>query len=240
MAAVTASTTRKPARARLTGKQEAGAPRTALETPAITRVEVEAGASGLLAVDFRVAADSSSLYYSGIAIPGIRSVRLHFADRRVDLTASAGLSDAEPAAPAREPSAAVNAVRALPAIVVHTPAPPPPELEEIELTLDWFAPDTPASGFAPARLDDALKSKLGALLDRLTRAHVAYERADAASERTRKRSARNLRRAAALELSVLLTQIGEAELVEGLARSATERKIELVRGYLAARGGEPT
>ncbi len=76
------------------------------------------------------------------------------------------------------------------------------------------------------------KQRLRALLERLGRAHAEYERAEAAEDRTKKRSARNERRSVSLEMTVLLAQIGEVQLVEELERSATERKIERIRRYL--------
>jgi hypothetical protein len=82
------------------------------------------------------------------------------------------------------------------------------------------------------RAQERATPRLRALLERLTLAHGEYVRADAAEERTRKRSARSELRAIVLQLCLLLAQIGEIELVEGLERSPVARKIEIVRRYL--------
>lgn len=80
------------------------------------------------------------------------------------------------------------------------------------------------------------KQKLRAIVDKLGKAHLEFQRAEVDEDRERKRRARNERRSRTLEMNVLLAQLGEIELVADLERSATERRIERVRGYIESSG----
>jgi len=81
-----------------------------------------------------------------------------------------------------------------------------------------------------------VKQKLRAIVDKLGKAHQEFQRAEADEDRERKRRARNERRSRALEMNVLLAQLGEIDLVAELERSATERRIERVRSYIESSG----
>lgn len=80
------------------------------------------------------------------------------------------------------------------------------------------------------------KQKLRMIVDKLGKAHQEFQRAEAEEDRERKRRARNERRSRALEMNVLLAQLGEIDLVADLERSATERRIERVRSYIESSG----
>jgi uncharacterized protein (DUF2164 family) len=80
------------------------------------------------------------------------------------------------------------------------------------------------------------KQKLRVIVDKLGKAQQEFQRAEADDDRERKRRARNERRSRALEMNVLLAQLGEVDLVAELERSATDRRIERVRGYIDSSG----
>jgi hypothetical protein len=85
-----------------------------------------------------------------------------------------------------------------------------------------------------------VRQRLLALIDELGKAHQEFQRADADEDRTAKRRARVERRARALEMNVLLAQLGEIDLIAELERSATDRRIERVRTYVESSGrGQP-
>jgi hypothetical protein len=85
---------------------------------------------------------------------------------------------------------------------------------------------------APQRAEEQTKQKLRALAEALRRAHEEFERAESDDDRERKRRARSERRSRALELNVVLAQLGEVDLVAELERSPTERRVERVLSYL--------
>jgi hypothetical protein len=86
-----------------------------------------------------------------------------------------------------------------------------------------------------------VKQRLSALIDELGRAHREFLHADAEEDRAAKRRARVERRARALEMNVLLAQLGEIELIAELERSATDRRIERMRSYVESSGrAQPT
>jgi hypothetical protein len=89
------------------------------------------------------------------------------------------------------------------------------------------------------KLEDGARERLKRLVERLDRAHSEFQRAEADEDRERKRRARSERRVRALEMNVLLAEIGEVDLVAELERSPTERKIERVRRYIESRSALP-
>jgi hypothetical protein len=86
------------------------------------------------------------------------------------------------------------------------------------------------------RAQQQVKQKLLTLVDRLGRAHDEFQRAEAEDDRAAKRRARTDRRSHALEMNVLLAQLGEIDLVSELERSPTERRIERVMTFVAQAG----
>jgi hypothetical protein len=86
-----------------------------------------------------------------------------------------------------------------------------------------------------------VKQRLLGLIDALGQAHQEFLRADADEDRAAKRRARVDRRARALEMNVLLAQLGELDLIADLERSATDRRIERMRSYVESSGrAQPT
>jgi hypothetical protein len=80
-----------------------------------------------------------------------------------------------------------------------------------------------------------------ALIEELGQAHREFLNADAEEDRAAKRRARVERRARALEMNVLLAQLGEIDLIADLERSATDRRIERMRSYVESSGwAQPT
>jgi hypothetical protein len=86
------------------------------------------------------------------------------------------------------------------------------------------------------RAQQQVKQKLLGLVERLGKAHDDFQRAEAEDDRAAKRRARMDRRSHALEMNVLLAQLGELDLVSELERSPTERRIERVRTFVAQSG----
>ncbi len=84
----------------------------------------------------------------------------------------------------------------------------------------------------PQRAEEQTKQKLRGLAEALRRAHEDFEQAESDDDRERKRRARSERRSRALELNVVLAQLGEVELVAELERSPTERRVERVLSYI--------
>lgn len=86
-----------------------------------------------------------------------------------------------------------------------------------------------------------VKQRLSTLIEELARAHQEFLRADAEEDRAAKRRARACRRARALEMNVLLAQLGEIDLIAELERSATDRRLERMRSYVESSGrAQPT
>jgi hypothetical protein len=86
-----------------------------------------------------------------------------------------------------------------------------------------------------------VKQRLLALIDELKQAHEEFLHADAEEDRSAKRRARFDRRARALEMNVLLAQLGEIDLIAELERSATDRRIQRMRSYVESSGrAQPT
>jgi hypothetical protein len=81
-----------------------------------------------------------------------------------------------------------------------------------------------------------VKQRLLDLIAGLGQAHQEFLRADADEDRVAKRRARVERRARALEMNVLLAQLGELELIADLERSGTDRRIERMRSYVESSG----
>ena len=81
------------------------------------------------------------------------------------------------------------------------------------------------------------KEKLFSLISRLVGAQDEFRLAEASDDREGKRLARHERQAITLDITILLVQLGEVDLVEALERSPTERKVEQVRKFVAESQG---
>jgi len=92
---------------------------------------------------------------------------------------------------------------------------------------------------SPAKWGDEARRKLRALTEALGRAHEDLLDAESAEDRARKRRARAERRTRAIEMNILLVQLGEVDLVDELERSATERRIARIQSYVNQAGAHP-
>ncbi len=84
----------------------------------------------------------------------------------------------------------------------------------------------------PAAMRSHLPERLRSIMSRLELLQSEFERAEAEDSADRKRTARNGREAAVLELDVAFAEVGEIDLIEELRRAPIRGKIERVESYL--------